>query len=450
MRLELGSSNYRLMLIDFARKTNICSDLSELRDTQWWSLGELQELQLGKLQRLAKFAVESVPFYRNYAQKVGFSVDDIRKLGDGKMFPVMTKSQMKKNQIEFLPNTSTGEPTIERRTGGSTGTPFCYKAGVRAISIQWAAIYRAWEWSQYRIGEKMVTLGGGSVSPTGKQSISQLVYNGLKRNVSLPVALLDEIGLKKAIDRLDQIRPSLIYGYPSIIYQIARNMSIEGVATSRVKSVVTTSEMLFPNQRAEIERAFGAPVFDQYGCNEVNLVTCECETHDGYHVAMESTLVEILDEQDNPVPAGTVGRIVATGLANYGMPFLRYDTGDLGALSPGPCSCGRQLERIMKLKGRTRDLIRSSSGSLIHGVAFNEIMLNYSWVDRFQVVQPNIHELILNIDSTVKVSRSEQKKLISEIVALCQLKVTIRLNEPFELTSGLKMRVVVSHLEECS
>jgi len=436
----------RLLIIDLARKTQIRNTLPRFRETQWLSLDEIQDLQLEKLKRLADFIIKKIPFYREISQENNLSAIDLKSLSDISRFPVMTKSRMKSSPTDYLPTGGRGEATLDRRTGGSTGTPFQYKMGVGAITGQWAAIFRAWEWSGYCLGDKMVTIGGGSVGQGA--SLSQRFYNALRRNTSLEIAPLDENALDALEAHLLASGSTFVYGYPSVLYQVARHVKAKGGTISGVKSIVTTSEMIFPGQRRELEAAFGAPVFDQYGCNEVNLVNCECEAHDGWHMAMESSLVEILDDKNNPVPDGQVGRIVATGLDNFGMPFVRYDTGDLGALNSNKCSCGRQLTRIVSLQGRTRDLVRAADGRMIHGVAFNGVILQFPWVDRYQAIQVSKDDLTLIVASSGNPDNSELENLTNGVSELCGLRISLKLNAPFELTSGQKTRVIISQLQE--
>ena len=204
--------------------------------------------------------------------------------------------------------------------------------------------------------------------------------------------------------------------------------------------------MLCPGQRKSIEDAFAAPVFDQYGCNEVNLVSAECELHDGWHYAMESTLVEILDDDGRPVPAGQSGRIVGTSLDNFAMPFLRYDTGDLGALDTDTCGCGRGLVRIKDLQGRSRDFVRTPDGSFVHGVAFNDLMLEYPAVDRYQAVQIDARNLRVVVAGEPDRIADCQDSLRRRLGELTHLDIDIDINGEFEVTAGHKARVIVSRL----
>jgi hypothetical protein len=86
-------------------------------------------------------------------------------------------------------------------------------------------------------------------------------------------------------------------------------------------------------------------------------VAFECEARAGLHINEDLFYPEVLDPQTGePVPAGTVGELVLTSLAHEALPLLRYRTGDLTALWPGGCSCGRPLRKMNRIMGRTDDM----------------------------------------------------------------------------------------------
>lgn len=439
---SLGA-DLRLRLIDLARRTGIRSRRRRLAESQWLDTEALEALQLAKLRDLLDFATRCVPRYRELQ-----AGPEVAEVADLRRWPVQRKADMRADPRAHLPDEGRADRSLERKTGGSTGDPFIYRMGLDAFSWQWAAILRAWEWSGYRFGERMATLGGGSVAPVGGMPLSQRVYHFLRRNVPLPGATLDVAALDRFAAVLHSRRPVLLYGYPSLLHRLARHLQEAGVDAGPIRCVITTSEMLFPGQRTIIEAAFDAPVFDMYGCNEPNLVTAECIQHDGYHVAMETCLVEVVDDEDRPLPDGAVGRILATGLDNRGMPFIRYDTGDLGALDRTPCPCGRGLIRIRNLQGRSRDFLRTPDGRLIHGVAMNEAMLRHGWVERYQAIQEDAWRLVLTVACADDVAEAAQRALTDEVSALTGLQVDLRLNGEFERTAGAKTRVIISRLEE--
>lgn len=448
MRFEPRLADLRVALIDLGRGTRIGPQRPRYARTQWLAPQDLAALQEARLGDLLAWARVRVPFYRGLAADGGLPPEAEDAATVLRALPVLRKADLRADPERYRPDGVAPSRVYERRTGGSTGDPLHYRTDARAISGQWAALLRAWEWSGWRFGEPMVTVGGGSVAPVGGGSLAQRAYDRLRRNVSLPAAELDGPGLDLIVDRLRRLRPALVYGYPSLLYRIARRAGSRSGSPLATGAVITTSEMLFPGQRRVLEEVFGTPVFDVYGCNETNLVAGECEHHDGRHLAMESCFVEILDDQDRPVPPGTVGRIVATALDNRATAFLRYETGDLGALDERPCACGRGLVRIRDLQGRSRDLVHARDGRHVHGVAFNEIVLEYPWVDRYQVVQETTGPLAVTVATTGEPPAGSAAELARRIEELTGLEVRLALDGAFVVTPGAKARVIISRLED--
>lgn len=91
----------------------------------------------------------------------------------------------------------------------------------------------------------------------------------------------------------------------------------------------------------------------------------ECLTghaHDGglrgLHIFEDHFLPEIIDPATGtPLPLGEEGELVFTTITKQGMPVLRYRTGDVCALLPDPCPCGRTLVRMTQIKGRVDDML---------------------------------------------------------------------------------------------
>ena len=57
------------------------------------------------------------------------------------------------------------------------------------------------------------------------------------------------------------------------------------------------------------------------------------------------------------MPDGTPGELVFTSLTKEALPIIRYRTGDISALDPTPCSCGRTGRRMARISGRADDML---------------------------------------------------------------------------------------------
>ena len=78
----------------------------------------------------------------------------------------------------------------------------------------------------------------------------------------------------------------------------------------------------------------------------------------GGHVHPELVIVEIIGEDNRPVPDGETGEVVVTTLGVEGMPLLRFRTGDMAARRTEQCKCGRYAYRLTPLVGRKHNMIK--------------------------------------------------------------------------------------------
>ena len=106
-----------------------------------------------------------------------------------------------------------------------------------------------------------------------------------------------------------------------------------------------------------IKNRWDVDLFATYSSTEMSATFAECPYGCGGHVHPELIIVEIIGENDQPVPDGTPGEIVVTTLGVEGMPLLRFRTGDIAARIPGQCACGRNSYRLTPLVGRKNNMI---------------------------------------------------------------------------------------------
>ncbi len=437
-----------LAAIDLGRRTRIAKYLPELEKSQWLPTKTLAEIQLARLQQILTFASQYVPFYMKLFTLKKWTPQDFCTLSDLEKLPIITKDILKSAPEDFIPEGSDVQIAYKsRHTGGSTGEPLAYRVANDSFGIWWAATFRVWQGTGYAFGDRMLTLAGASLNNRQGPAIAQGIYNFLRNNQAIAVGQLDETDLHKIVAQLNTIRPSILYGYPSILYLLARHIVNQSIDVQPINRVITSSEMLFPGQRKFIEQAFHAPVYDVYGCPEVSLVSGECENHRGLHYAMEICLVEVLDDINARVPMGKTGRLVATNLANRAMCLIRYDTGDIGAVSDEMCRCGRGLLKIKNLEGRSRDLIYTPDKKIIHGVAINHLIYTYPWVDRYQIIQLTSHDLKLNLGVSKAIIPAAVEQLRSQLAECTSMHVTVAINEPFIETNGKKNRLIISKVD---
>lgn len=171
--------------------------------------------------------------------------------------------------------------------------------------------------------------------------------------------------LTSAEDTLRDLRdhpPDLLVCYPSHLRSLVQKMSAQDFRTIRPKVVNVNSEMSTPKERAYLSEKLGAFVFDDYSSEELTRIAAQCR-HLNYHLFEDINYIEVVDDRGNPVPEGTIGHLVGTNLHNQGMPLIRYQQGDRGAVRTKSCACGWNFRVLEKLEGRKNDSFVLPDGS---------------------------------------------------------------------------------------
>lgn len=163
---------------------------------------------------------------------------------------------------------------------------------------------------------------------------------------------------------------------------------------------------------------------------------------------MENLIVEVVDDAGNPVKPGEVGRILVTDLHNFGMPFIRYEIGDLARLSDRQCSCGRGLMLLDDIVGRSLDVIRTPAGKIVPGEFFPHLIKDFHEIYRFQVVQKKIDLLHVKYQLNTPIQAAGLSRLLGEIRGVVgpEMQIDLIAVEDIPLTQSGKYRVTISEL----
>jgi phenylacetate-CoA ligase len=210
-----------------------------------------------------------------------------------------------------------------------------------------------------------------------------------------------------------------------LVAEYVRRVGLPGI---RPRGIIATAMVLHDWQRRVIESVFGCPVTNRYGCEEVSLIACECERHDGLHVNADGVYVEILRD-GLPVGPGEPGSVIVTDLRNRAMPILRYQVGDVAVWSDRRCDCGRGLPLLERLEGREADYVLTPAGELISGISLTDNFgLHVPGLDQLQIIQETLHRFLFRIvrgpdfgeDSLRRISELVGERFGSEVSFECE------------------------------
>jgi phenylacetate-CoA ligase len=156
-----------------------------------------------------------------------------------------------------------------------------------------------------------------------------------------------------------------------------------------IKVAFVTAERLYDEQREQIQSTFGCRVANGYGGRDAGFIAHQCPAG-GMHITAEDIIVEIVDNNGNPMPPGQSGEIVVTHLATADFPFIRYRTGDMGILDEDACPCGRGLPLLKEIQGRSTDFVVAQDGTVMHGLALIYILRDLPGVQQFKIIQESL------------------------------------------------------------
>lgn len=382
-------------LADGLRGTYALRMYREFLRSQWFTPEQVKALQWTKVKELIEHAYSTTQYYRRVFESIGAKPSDIRSLEDFRRIPILTKEDVRQHRDELLSTRRNGRLHM-KRTGGSSGQPMTFFLDKRSHSALWAYIYRSWSVGGWKPGDRVITLGGRSVS----SSIGRLahsVYFKLNNFVLLPVFDLSEVNMAHWASVIRKSGARFMYAYASSAYLFARYCEDQHISDVRFRSVFTTSEVLHEKYRHTIERAFVCEVFDMYGGSDGAGYAFECREHAGLHIVAENALVELIDETGREVAHGRTGEVISTDLFNFSMPFIRYEVGDRAVKGEASCRCGRGLPRIREIVGRSNDYVLSKTGEKIASNFFSFLLRDFEWIERFYVVQQSAELLVVHL-----------------------------------------------------
>jgi phenylacetate-CoA ligase len=382
--------------LDLIRGCHCISCLAELEASQWWPLERIEALQTKRLARTIEHAYAHVAYYRQVMQERDILPQEIRTPLDLSRLPVLTKAIVRVNTKELIADDVTRGALLRSQTAGSTGSPLVFFSTRRdRYSYGYARGLLATEWAGLALGDKIATLVQHHVSPPTplERRIRPLIVM-LRRNTHVPLASQSDENLDAAVRLLHRTRPRALSGYPSTLALVARHIRDSGRPAPALHAILTGGEQMSAQQRALIREVFGVEPYSGYGTSENYLLATECEAHAGLHVFAQDLVVEIVDDSGSPVRPGNEGRVLVTNLHARGMPFIRYDTGDMGSYAVAPCPCGRGMPLLDLLSARRCDTIYTRSGARITGNGIERDAFALLGVTELQYVQEDLDHFI--------------------------------------------------------
>jgi phenylacetate-CoA ligase len=185
------------------------------------------------------------------------------------------------------------------------------------------------------------------------------------------------------VQAMADMQPDGYIGTPSFLKLIVEKADELGVRPRSLTKASVGGEAFPPSLRDWLQ-ARGIDAYQSYGTADLGLVAYETSAREGL-VVDEGVLLEIVRPgTGDPVPDGEVGEVVVTTF-NRDYPLIRFGTGDLSAVLPGPCPTGRTNTRIRGWLGRA-DQTTKVRGMFVHPGQVAEIARRHPAVKKARLV----------------------------------------------------------------
>jgi phenylacetate-CoA ligase len=325
-------------------------------DVESMSREKLADLQLERLRETVKLCEEMVPFYRNKLREIGVTWKDIKSLEDLNLLPFTTKEDLRENYPFGMFAVPVRDIVRIHASSGTTGQPTV--VGYTREDIE--------NWSELMARSLVASMAN-------KSDVIQIAYGyglftgglgfhyGVER---LGASAIPVSGgnTKRQIRLMVDLGTTVLCCTPSYALYMAETAEEMGVDFKelKLKSGIFGAEPWSDRMRDKVERLLNLSAFDVYGLSEVMGpgVSIECENKEGLHIFEDAFLPEVIDPATGEsLPTGEQGELVFTTINKKGMPLIRYRTRDITSLDDSPCPCGRTHVRMLRVRGRTDDML---------------------------------------------------------------------------------------------
>ena len=355
------------------------------------STEEIKAFQEKKLREMLHYLKEKSPFYHERFTQHNIDISSVQTLEDLQQIPVTTKTDLQLRNKDFF-CVPMSEIIDYSTTSGTLGKPVSFGltdndlerlAYNEAISLACTGIQKG------DVVQLMTTID--------RRFVAGLAYFLGLRKLGAGVIRIGAGTPQLQWDAIFENKPKYLIAVPSFLLKMLEYAEKNGIDynQSGVEGVVCIGESLrnqdFSNSilADKILSKWKIALYSTYASTEMCTAFTECEHQNGGHHHPELIIIEVLDEQNNPVKNGEAGELTITTLGGEAMPLLRFKTGDIVQVFSEKCLCGRNTQRVGPVLGRKEQMIKYK-GTTIYPPAI------YDLLKFFDPIQLYVIELYTN------------------------------------------------------
>jgi phenylacetate-CoA ligase len=415
---------------------------------------EIKKHQLNLLKKQVKYCYENSIFYHNKFKSVGLKPDDITTLDDAQKIPFTSKNDLRDNYPFGMVTVPLMNIVEIHASSGTTGNPVVGAYTINDMEVWGELMARSLYTTGVRKDDVMHNAYGYGLFTGG------LGFHYGAQKIGTTILPISGGMTQRQIKLMKDLGSTILCCTPSYAIYLAETMSKCGINLGKdlkLRIGLFGAEPWSERIRERIEMELEIEAFDIYGLTELcgPGVSVECAEHRGLHIWEDHFLVETIDPKTGDVlPAGDEGELVFTTLTKTGLPILRFRTRDISVIEIERCECGRSQSRMMRIRGRSDDMM------IIRGVNVFPSQIEYAIMGlpelaaQYQIIleRPDALDVFtINAELTEKSVKSTQqelellkRKIKQKVNNITGLSPIIKLVKPGELprTAGKAKRVV--------
>lgn len=420
--------------------------LKFLEESQRWDEDRLIDYQTSKLRVMLQHCAKHVPYYRQTFREAGFDPENVRRLSDLRVLPLLDKETIRSHPQDFIADNVSRRQMLYFTTGGTMGQPLGLYNLRHSGGRERAFMYSQWARVGFHYNNRRAMLRGSPV-----KSKRHWKYEASERAfVFSNFHMTPDNVTEYARVMRDKSLPYL-HSYPSAVIDFARHLNELEIEPPRFRAVLAASENLYPGQREFIESFFDARLFSWYGHTENTILAGECELSNHYHIFPEYGVVEVIKQDGSSAEQeDEMGELIGTSLDNFAMPLIRYRTDDWAVIGPERCACGRNQRLLKETYGRWhQEMLVGKLDNLISVTALNVHTHVFDNVQQLQFYQRERGKVELRLKRKPGYSERDSKRIIAALDEKMgdTMEVSLNLADDIPLMPRGKFRFVIRELD---
>jgi len=417
-----------------------------LQQAEKYTSEEIKNLQSRRLRRLIKVAYKEVPFYKKRLNSLGIRPSDIKSIEDFTKISLLNKAKLQTIPFsELISYKKSAQRAIQIHTFGTTGRPLKIYYDLWLLARSCAFRTRKFRWL---VSHENLLKGKNVIYISMLARVDKYAEDFIK---VIPVPHFLEY-IPQARDKIYELCKKnicVIQANPSLMFKLGELIQRER-GTFPLGGIVISGEKLDSERKKFLQDVFECQVGGAYTNTEAGGSIAQTCRAGRYHINSDQCFVEVVDEDGKNLSFGKIGRIVISNLNNFLMPFIRYDTGDIGSILEDRCTCDSPFP-IINFEGRNIALMRLPGGKIVHQLSCIRLLARRSeWIRAYKIIRKDTYNFEVLIEANPHHTAGDIEDLKGEFEKTlgADIRIEFKFVSQIERPDGLRFLPFISMASE--